>query len=247
MLRQMILLSLLGGLPGLAGAAEPVAPVCQSGGQEVAPFEPIDAQPLTHEQARGVRLFFDRVDGSWSGRMTETVCMQSGEVRRRGHTAELVVKEIRGGLQVSGETVQDAGGAKRRFSRRLLLAGGRLHVDRASAAGEVQLDHADRRELSYRQRFRTTHELTQPPQGKAGQPATGSIGGDTSAVVVAGGTDVVSTTVTPQPQPKPVRRSLMREERFTVTKSSARHLQMRQDFYTQGAYTGTKLWDLRKR
>lgn len=248
MLRLILLLPLFGLLPAWVYAAESDIPACQAGNPEAAAFEPVDAKPLSGEQARRLRHLFDQLDGHWQGRMIEQVCMLSGRNRSRDHSAELQIKEIRSGLQLSGHYTQDAGGAKRLFSRLLLITRDGLRVDRDSAAGDVEVAQIDARQLSYIQRYRTTHQLPEKSSDTVGAGDATPDGNATLAITaVAGATNVVIGKSGEKTKPKPARRSLVREERVTLTRISSNQLQLRQDFYSQGVFTGSSTWDLRRR
>lgn len=212
-------------------------------------FEPAEGRRLSHAEARTVTRLFRRLDGEWQGRMTEIVCMLSGNHRRYDFATEFKLQGNSNGLRLDGRYSRPGSGATRLFTRRLLIAGGELRVDQSSRAGEVELLQAEPGVLRYAQRYRTVHELPQPAstnKGDGQDSGQGAGAGSNGQDAVAGTANLVSGQQTEAKDPPPIRRSQTREERFTL-QASGSHLVLVQDYYTQGVYAGTMRWELRRR
>jgi hypothetical protein len=260
MLRCRLSMLLLCCLPALLQAADVERPSCASSSATLEPFAPVTGQALSHAQADALRRLFRSLDGQWRGSVVEQVCMVSGATQTRDYTAALKLVAGSGQLQLSGQYVQANSGVMRRFTRKLLLTGDGLRVDQPSRAGEVELGHADATGLDYVQRYRTVHKLPADPNAPAAGPASplaavlslvagGEAASEDAAPSddVARGSNLVSGEPLPKAPPEPERRSLRREERFSLQTNGARQLTLIQDFYTQGAFTGSMRWQLQRR
>lgn len=230
-------------LPVLSSAADAEAPLqCRPAAEAETPelFEPARGEPLSYDEQRDLRLLFAAAEGRWSGSAVDRVCMVAGHTKAREFRAELKLTSTREGLRIAGEYRQVSSGATWRFNRRLFLTPEGLRVDQRSRVGEVELTGAARDALSYVQRYRTVHSF--PAEG-AGPPGAGGTPGPGAA---AGTSNVVSESGAIPTEPPPKRRSVQREERFSLQLGGSRHLVLVQDFFIQGTYTGTMRWDLRR-
>jgi len=252
-------------LPALLQAADAERPSCASSNATLEPFAPVTAQSLSHAQADGLLRLFRNLDGEWRGSLVEQVCMDNSAAQTRDYTASLKLVAGSGKLQLAGQYVRTKDGVMRRFKRKLLLTGDGLRVDHSSRVGEVELDYADATGLRYVQRYRTVHKLPGDPKAAAAAPVNplaavvsavvNSVAGSDAATDddaatdedAGGGTNLVTGDPLPKAQPEPRRRSLAREERFSLQTNGSRQLILIQDFYTQGAFTGSMRWQLQRR
>lgn len=257
MLRLGPTLLLLCLLPALSRAADPAPATCGAP-VEFKGFAPTVSRTLTRDEAHQLARLFRHLGGEWSGSLVETVCMVSGANQTRRYQAELKLVRSSDGLHLDGRYLQQRSHVSRVFKRRLLLTDGGLRVDNPSRIGEVEVLRADAGGLAYLQRYRTVHTLPQPQSNSGQQGGSGTAAGAQSQsgqaaaagdgpVAVAGSGNLVTGSDQPQQAPEPVRRSLTRGERFTLQASDSRHLVLIQDYFTQGAYTGSMRWELQRR
>lgn len=243
MLREAILLlSLL--LPVAAWSeseqtapAEPEALNCgdAAGGGEFAPVKP---RALTREEGRDLRSLFKQLDGDWGGRKTETVCMLNGSARLHGFSSTLNAHESGKQLQLAAEDVRDGSGAKQHHKRRFYNTPDGLRVDNPSSLGEVEPLLISDSAVSFVRRYRTVRR--QESAGNGGglviqrQQADGS---RQSLVVQSGAQAGVD---------EDKRFSRTHEERYYLQLRGSRDLTITQQFFVQGAYTGSIVWQLRR-
>lgn len=260
MLRHCWWVILLCGLPVVSFAAEVDNASCQTAQASEEAFEPVAGQALTRAQADALQRLFRDLGGDWQGHAVEQVCMVSGSTRTHAYSVQLRLDGSTKQLLITGQYQQDNNGASRRFTRKLLLTSDGLRVDHAGGVGDVALRRADRSGLGYAQRYRTVQALPEDPNAAATSAPSDPVVSVLSAAsqvflddgTTSGDTDSSSNLVTgevatTQPAAQPRRRSLVREERFTLQTSGSRQLTLTQDFYTQGAFTGSMHWQLQRR
>jgi hypothetical protein len=259
--------------PAALAAEDPGAPlVCKPPAEWQAPpaFEPVTARPLTGQEQRDLQRLFRSLEGDWQGGLQEHICMHSGGSKQRDYQLELEIDAVGDELRMRGDYVQPELRTRRRLIKRLFVTPDGLRVDVSSRAGEVELMQADSNTLAYRLRFRhvlrrdlNTGPGRMPSTGQ-GAVVPGAIAGasnlttqgegegadgdaDTAAPTdggspPAGGDD----TATDAQAPSKIA-SVAREERFTLRRLGQRSIEVSQQFFTQGVYTGSMTWQLRRR
>lgn len=235
--------------PSLSLAAD-APPTCSAGLPGDVDYQPADQSPLSHTDRTALERLFRALPGHWTGSMTETICLLAGGQREHPHTADLTLDGGRDKLRLHGYHVRQVGKAKRRFDRSLFITSAGLSVDRPSSTGGVEVTEVSSSKLGYRMNYRVTFRLPAVDQG-AGQPTPAAVGAQPDVTTpgvgpVQGATNLSSGQPTAPPEAKTVKRSQLREERFTLERAGSGRLRIRQDYYTQGVYTGSSVWDLRK-
>lgn len=257
-------------LAGRAADESAVALQCLPPGErgEAPAFEPVPARPLTHQEERDLQRLFRSVDGGWRGPGVEQICMHSGGAKERQYEVTLKAQGSRDELRLHADYLLRELRTRQRFSKQLFLTPDGLRVDQRSRAGEVELVQADAATLVYRQRYRTVfRRAEEQPQGSATLVQQG-VGGASNVVTLipaaeasaaagdpfaadpaaAAATAATAATAdaTAETKPPPKRTSVAREELFTLRLIDARNLEITQQFFTQGAYTGSMTWRLQR-
>jgi hypothetical protein len=230
------------GLPLLASAADeagaPLQCLPPTEWQEPPLFEPVSARPLTDKESRDLRRLFRNLDGQWRGGLVEEICMHSGGSRQRSYDAKLDIDASSDELKLVGDYVDTKVRTRQRFQKRLFLTPDGLRVDVPSRAGEVELLEASTDMVAYRLRYR--HVLR--------RAATAPIGSAPvqSAVIGAGNLAVEVNDDSSDSQAPPQRASVAREERFMLRAMDRRNIEVTQQFFSQGIYTGSMTWRMRR-
>lgn len=259
--------------PALLAADDPgAALVCKPPAEWQAPpaFEPVSARPLTARERRDLQRLFRALEGDWRGGLQEHICMHSGGSKQRNYQLELEIDAVGDELRMRGDYVQPELRTRRRLIKRLFVTPDGLRVDVSSRAGEVELLQADADTLAYRLRFR--HVLRRdlntgpgglPPTGQ-GPAVQGAVAGasnlatqadgegdggdaDTATPPDGGSTSAGGDGAATDAQAPSKIASVAREERFTLRRLGQRSIEVTQQFFTQGVYTGSMTWQLRRR
>jgi len=243
-------------LPALSPAADaplpPLSCAAPRAPDSVPPFEPAEARDLTYRERHDLQRLFKMLDGRWQGPLRESVCMLSGAGKQHHYQADLLIHAGHDRLDIRGDYRQTRQRVTRRFNRQLYLTADGLRVDLPSRAGEVELVEVGPRRLVYVSHYRVG--FRQPAgkgqDGQGGQSGQGAQTGNGVAYgAVTGATvqvAVLPAAAEDNPQPRPRRASLIRRQRVTVELLSSRRLQITEQYFTQGAYSGSMNWQLRR-
>lgn len=199
-------------------------------------FAPVKPRALTDGERRDLDRLFERLQGKWSGRKTEIVCMLSGSLKRHGFRATLDVRHSGRALELSGEDVRQDGEARQRYRRRFYSTPDGLRVDNPSSLGDVELLRISDSALAFVRRYRTVRREEAAGSGAVirRQQADGS---RQSLVVRSAGQAA---------EEDGKRFSRTHEERYYLQLGGGRDLTVTQQFFVQGAYTGGMVWQLRR-
>jgi hypothetical protein len=201
-------------------------------------FAPVKPRPLTGAERRDLERLFDQLDGKWIGSKSEIVCMLSGSVKQHGFRSTLRAHETGNGLELSGEDVRLDGEAKQRHKRRFFITPDGLRVDNSSSLGDVEPLLISDSAVSFVRRYRTVRR----------QESAGSGGGLVIQRQLADGSrrSLVVQSSAQAGADDDKRFSRTHEERYYLQLSGDRGLTITQQFFVQGAYTGSMVWQLRR-
>jgi hypothetical protein len=202
-------------------------------------YEPVKARNLTREEQRDLRKLFSRVAGEWRGRMVEDICMLSGATRHRRYDSSRKARVLSDGLELRGDDVRTDVRSKKHHTRRFYITPDGLRVDTRSRAGEVELLEAGDRVLSFLRHYRTARRNpAQSPQGAVGTAAQQTADAGDGTGVTGGSGDQTAPRTNPG--------SVAHEERYSLQLVGPNELTVTQQFISQGIYSGSMTWHLRR-